>query len=436
MDSKNIKYGDSKAIKITVDMRNSLNAFNARENEIFNLEIEKQQKEQLQAQKQTELGQVNDDGKQTKAIEKEIEKIVSEIEKIEEKQQNIELKHKKPAIKGANVNAFASITMPKSNEQSIAQNELELNEKLNAIEGTPEEVKPEIPVVAETPQEEPIVEKETENQEDSLISELETDEEESAQENMPNIFSYDFTSQEEFEEMWKKLEGLVTNEDNEENDSHEIKEFNEDNDFEEIDIKPNIPDPVKITRIEDQADNLTKFNDYNEYVFDFGQNHYDKEALTPEEIESLNNIDEFLSEEEFYIKRNEQYAKIKKEDNDLKDKIIELDNNYRKELEDTYKKYSDNIKKLKEEIKTAKEEIQNTKSEKEQTDKLNANLTSTIKQQDQTILDLNAKNKGLQDTIVNQSSKITALEKANEHQNTRINDLEDKFNSVQSILKI
>ena len=90
---------------------------------------------------------------------------------------------------------------------------------------------------------------------------------------------------------------------------------------------------------------------------------------------------------------------------------------------------------LKRLIELAKEETENIKFEKQQTDKLNLTLTNTIKDQDQTILDLNVKNSGLQDTIVNQSNKITNLEKTNEEQSIRISELEMKFNSVQDILK-
>ena len=538
MNDKRIEYGDSKAIKITSDMRNDLNSFNSRQNEIFNLEQEKENIEKSRVQNETELEQSKSDGKaskETKNIEKELEKNVSDIKRLEEKIKKLVNKHKSPELEGVSLTSFAKFIESQKAEDPIAQTEETVEEipvptaaeeivveEPIAPEPVTEEpvaenseaapVIPEIPIISaenseskeetteteaptpeveiqapvEEPQEEqtpepevqveapveapvaepeipevitePIVTEEKETSEEtsaepekpeetekepiqtesSLISELETAEDEpKAEENVNkepaneyNMFNYDFVSQSEFEKMWQDLQGLVGGK-----NSKELSNFDENEFFEQINLKPQIPEPIKVTRIEENPDDLTKFNDYNDYVFAFGQNYYGKEALTPVEIDNLNEVGDFLNEEKFDIKRNTQYINIVNENADLKDQMVDLDNNYRKELENISAEYSANMNELKKLINSSKEQAENIKFEKEQTDKLNLSLTSTIKDQDQTILDLNVKNSGLQDTIVNQSSKITTLEKTNEEQSERIKELEEKLSSVRDIIK-
>ena len=68
MNNKRIEYGDSKAIKITADMRSDLNSFKTRKNEIYSIEAEKEDLEKSRIEKETELTQSNNDGKKSKEV--------------------------------------------------------------------------------------------------------------------------------------------------------------------------------------------------------------------------------------------------------------------------------------------------------------------------------------------------------------------------------
>ncbi len=181
--------------------------------------------------------------------------------------------------------------------------------------------------------------------------------------------------------------------------------------------------------------NLTLFKDYADYVFTFGQKHYEKDALTPSEIEALDNVKDFLSEKSFENKRTTQYKKIDDENKKLKKKVVTLGKEFTKNVDSISAEYSAAVEELTEMAEAAKEQAEADRVEKIQTQKLNDSLTDTIKEQSQTIEDLTNQNTDLQSTIESQNSQIADLEKQNEEQAARIRDFEEKLNTVFGIVK-
>ena len=124
-----------------------------------------------------------------------------------------------------------------------------------------------------------------------------------------------------------------------------------------------------------QALLVLKLVDYNDYTFTFAQQHYNKEALTPEEIEKLQTIKSYLTEANFNTKRTIQYNKITAENKRLNRKIVTLSKEFTKTVDKLSKDYVTTTDELTRQTNKAKEQIEIDRVEKVQTQRLNDSLT-------------------------------------------------------------
>ncbi|MBQ9011631.1 MAG: hypothetical protein IJ093_03175, partial [Bacilli bacterium] len=201
--------------------------------------------------------------------------------------------------------------------------------------------------------------------------------------------------------------------------------------YDEIGLKS---DEVVIPKERD-IKNLTLFKDYNDYVFTFAQQHYAKDALTPEEIDALKVYKTFLSETDFEAKRTQQYKRITNADKKLKKQFDKLTKEFKKNTDSISKEYKKNVKELTKAMTNAKKQAEIDRLEKVQTQQLNDTLSVTLTEKTTNIEDLTARNNSLQDTIEQQLKKIEELEKTNSKQADKIKDFEEKLNTVLGIVQ-
>jgi len=201
--------------------------------------------------------------------------------------------------------------------------------------------------------------------------------------------------------------------------------------YEEVDVEPKLLDKSPNRDLK----NLTLFVDYNDYTFTFAQQHYNKEALTPEEIESLNSIKSYLNELEFNAKRTIQYNKITAENKRLNRKIVTLSKEFTKTVDKLSKEYVSTTDDLTAQTNKAKEQVEIDRVEKVQTQKLNESLTANIKEQNTQIDNLNDENNHLKQTIENRDETIKELKAEIKSKAEKIKVFEEKLNTVLGIVK-
>jgi len=201
--------------------------------------------------------------------------------------------------------------------------------------------------------------------------------------------------------------------------------------YEEVDVEPKLLDKSPTRDLK----NLTLFVDYNDYTFTFAQQHYNKEALTPEELEKLDSIKSYLNELEFNAKRTIQYNKITAENKRLNRKIVTLSKEFTKTVDKLSKEYVSTTDDLTAQTNKAKEQVEIDRVEKVQTQKLNESLTANIKEQNDQIDSLNNENQGLKDTIEARDEKIKELKAEIKDKAEKIKVFEEKLNTVLGIVK-
>lgn len=201
--------------------------------------------------------------------------------------------------------------------------------------------------------------------------------------------------------------------------------------YEEIDVEPKLLDKSKTRDLK----NLTLFVDYNDYTFTFAQQHYNKEALTPEEIEKLQTIKSYLTEANFNTKRTIQYNKITAENKRLNRKIVTLSKEFTKTVDRLSKDYVTTTDELTKQTNKAKEQIEIDRVEKVQTQRLNDSLTDNIKEQNDHIDNLTEENNKLKETIEARDNKIKDLQNEIKDKAEKIKVFEEKLNTVLGIVK-
>jgi len=201
--------------------------------------------------------------------------------------------------------------------------------------------------------------------------------------------------------------------------------------YEEVDVEPKLLDKSTTRDLK----NLTLFVDYNDYTFTFGQQHYNKEALTPEEIETLDAIKSYLKEKEFNDKRTIQYNKITSENKRLNRKIVTLSKEFTRTVDKLSKEYVSTTDELTKQTNRAKEQIEIDRVEKVQTQKLNDSLTDNIKEQNAHIDNLNEENSNLKETIEARDKTIKQLKDEIKDKTHKIKVFEEKLNTVLGIVK-
>ncbi len=201
--------------------------------------------------------------------------------------------------------------------------------------------------------------------------------------------------------------------------------------YEEIDVEPKLLDKSTTRDLK----NLTLFVDYNDYTFTFGQQHYNKEALTPEELEKLESIRSYLKEKDFNDKRTIQYNKITAENKRLNRKIVTLSKEFTKTVDRLSKDYVSTTDELTNQVNKAKEQVEIDRVEKVQTQKLNDSLTVNIKEQNEHIANLTNENNKLKETVDNKDKTIKELQDKVKDRNEKIKVFEEKLNTVLGIVK-
>ncbi len=201
--------------------------------------------------------------------------------------------------------------------------------------------------------------------------------------------------------------------------------------YKELDVEPKLPEESKVRDLK----NLTLFIDYNDYTFAFAQQHYNKEAIKPEELDKLIMVKSYLSEKDFNNKRTTQYGKITAENKRLNKKIISLSKEFTRTIDKLSKEYVHTTEELTDQTIKAKEQIEVDRVEKVQTQKLNKSLTDNIKEQASHIEDLISENTGLKETIETKDKNIKDLEKEVSDQAEKIKVFEEKLNTVLGIVK-
>ncbi len=201
--------------------------------------------------------------------------------------------------------------------------------------------------------------------------------------------------------------------------------------YNELDVEPKMPD----TSTPRDLKNLTLFVDYNDYTFAFAQQHYDKEALTPDEIENLTRVKGYLTEKDFSSKRTTQYNKITAENKRLNKKIVSLSKEFTKTIDKLSKEYVSTTEELTNQTLKATEQIEIDRVEKVQTQRLNESLTNNIKDQASHIEDLMGENKNLKETLAERDNTIKDLEQVVSDQADKIKVFEEKLNTVLGIVK-
>jgi len=501
-----IVYDNSKAVKINNEMRNGLNTYNQRKEEIDNLidKITESQQEldginkEIEALETAVNGEdkkaAKDATKKLKTLEKDKEKLLSAIKELEDQKIALRVKQNHADINGVQTKLFPpqektdnSQTEPvgeykeeesfipeepiedkkdKAKDQldeeeiNIIWDKLHQSENNNTEEITPIYGEPEIQPIydEETPvsifsdtadiveadnKEEPVVEETKEEvSEEPIVEDTPEVTEEPVMEEAPEV-----TEVSEIELPDLETEDIIVTD----NESIGDKVHNEvDVEFPKIEVPEPMDSEKKLKTIYEEVDvepklldkspnrdlkNLTLFVDYNDYTFTFAQQHYNKEALTPEELAKLDSIKSYLNELEFNAKRTIQYNKITAENKRLNRKIVTLSKEFTKTVDKLSQDYVATTNELTEQTNKAKEQVEIDRVEKVQTQKLNESLTANIKEQNDQIDNLNNENQGLRDTIDARDEKIKELKAEIKDKAEKIKVFEEKLNTVLGIVK-
>ena len=507
-----IIFTDSRAIKITDDMRKALNSYNEKKQALEDASNELRLLEDLRKEKDSELEGLNikaldsdkkvakEASKKIKTIDKEINKIVNDVRKITEKISKLEEQNKVVNVQGVTLKLFNDlnkeagrgedeklpeinndIIMPEMPMDSSIMPEMstdvansfndvqeampaynDINEEVKSIEDYSLETEP----VVDVPVVEPVVLEDVSDSENIVVNneaqkdqssdlESELDEVSIIEENKDNMGSdkviNNFLSEDDLDKMWDALN------DNSNNDIKEMSE--EDTKSEEIVEeskeekkvaieKPNIfGDDSKFAKIahivvapsplvpEDNITELIPYNDYNDYMFKFGQDHYGKEALTPKEISDLANIKNFLDSDTFELERSKQYNNTMKENEELRDRITKLDIDYNNKIDEMSYEHNSNLDELSELIDKANNIISDNRANIRELEEKNKNLNNTVNNQSDEISSLNDKKSELESTIDKLNNDIKELERIKEEQENKIKNYESKFKEVLGIVK-
>lgn len=541
-----ILYINSKAVKINDEMRNNLNNYNQRKNEINNYSIEiseyqneltlkNNEMESLQALASGEdKREARDAAKKIKSLQKESDRLSSLITEIENKRIKLQEKQDASKMDGVHsksfpekeeialevqennigvynedesfvpVDEFEANMLPDGNEETkITSDDLDaIWNKLHDVDTKNEEAEPVMekeevaPVYEDATPIEPVYEEnvENENSNDEIsnvfgtpvsifgdaaedikpveISKIEQDEvsdkpnviEPTVIADAPVVVTPEVEEEPVVIEEENNIEPEVSLDDDElpmELEQAEVTTIDNESDQDKIhrDVAQEfpeiaIPEPMdaekKLTSIYEEVDvepklldksktrdlkNLTLFVDYNDYTFTFAQQHYNKEALTPEEIEKLEAIKSYLEEKDFNIKRTIQYNKVTAENKRLNRKIVTLSKEFTKTIDKLSKDYVDTTDELTRQTNKAKEQIEVDRVEKVQTQKLNESLTENIKEQNDHIDSLTEENNGLKETIAARDKTIKNLQDEVKEQSAKIKVFEEKLNTVLGIVK-
>lgn len=490
-----IVYDNSKAVKINNEMRNGLNTYNQRKEEIDNLidKITESQKEldginkEIEALETAVNGEdkkaAKDATKKLKTLEKDKEKLLNAIKELEDQKVALRVKQNHADINGVQTKLFPPqektdnsqiepigeykeeesfipeepVEDKKSKKSKKAKAEDQLDEEdINVIwdklhqseNNNTEEVTPiyDEPVVQPVYDEEPpvsifsdtadIVEADNKEENKDEVSEEPVIEEAPEVTEVSEIELPDLETEDIIVTDNESIGDKVHNEVSAEFPKIEVPEPMDSEKklktiYEEVDVEPKLLDKSPNRDLK----NLTLFVDYNDYTFTFAQQHYNKEALTPEEIEKLDSIKSYLNELEFNAKRTIQYNKITAENKRLNRKIVTLSKEFTKTIDKLSQDYVATTNELTEQTTKAKEQVEIDRVEKVQTQKLNESLTANIKEQNDQIDNLNNENQGLRDTIEARDEKIKELKAEIKDKAEKIKVFEEKLNTVLGIVK-
>ena len=187
--------------------------------------------------------------------------------------------------------------------------------------------------------------------------------------------------------------------------------------------------------VERDLKNLSTFEDYADYKFTFAQKHFDKDALSREELKEIQNVEGLLSEEEFVEKRTKEYSKISNESKRLKEKVIKLGDDFTKKVDEISETYNATVDSLTKVVDDAKKLAEKERVEKIQTQRLNDTLTTSIREKEEEITTLTSKISGFQNLVGTQEDQIAGLEAKNSEQADKIKVLEAKLNTVFGIVQ-
>ncbi|MBR2587798.1 MAG: hypothetical protein IKD77_01155 [Bacilli bacterium] len=516
-----IVFKDSRAIKITPEMRGSLDLYNQKKQELEKANENLALLDNSRKDKEKELETLNiksldsdkksakEASKKIKTIDKEINKIQNDIEKANDTINKILEQNKNISMPGVNIKSFkefgTAVEPSVSNENISVDNQIidndinipeikidipdveaeqtQVNEpvipdvsSINDIEQTLPEI--ETPIINNISEEEPVINNPIENDSaeetnDNSISDepsvepivLENDESEdnveivdetdksessSEEENNPDddIIVNPFLSQEGIDKMWNELNDEMKDTDSKEEEPVVKKEkpiktqnakeiekpdiFGNHSKFAKIADKVVSPSPL-IPKGE--SIDLVPYNDYNDYVFKFGQDHYGKEALTPKEISDLSDIKNFLDGDTFELERSKQYNNVLQENDELKNRITKLDEDYKHQLKDMRDEHFSNLDKLGNLIDKANDIISDNRNVISDLEGKNENLNNIIVNQTETIDSLNKKKSDLENTIDRLKNDIEKLEKIKEEHEEKIENYESKFKEVLGIVR-
>ena len=187
--------------------------------------------------------------------------------------------------------------------------------------------------------------------------------------------------------------------------------------------------------VERDLKNLSTFEDYADYKFTFAQKHFDKDALSREELKEIQSVEGLLSEEEFVEKRTKEYSKISNESKRLKEKVIKLGDDFTKKVDEISETYNATVDSLTKVVDDAKKLAEKERVEKIQTQRLNDTLTTSIREKEEEITTLTSKISGFQNLVGTQEDQIAGLEAKNSEQADKIKVLEAKLNTVFGIVQ-
>ena len=187
--------------------------------------------------------------------------------------------------------------------------------------------------------------------------------------------------------------------------------------------------------VERDLKNLSTFEDYADYKFTFAQKHFDKDALSREELKEIQSVEGLLSEEEFVEKRTKEYSKISNESKRLKEKVIKLGDDFTKKVDEINETYNATVDSLTKVVDDAKKLAEKERVEKIQTQRLNDTLTTSIREKEEEITTLTSKISGFQNLVGTQEDQIAGLEAKNSEQADKIKVLEAKLNTVFGIVQ-
>ncbi len=494
---KKFTFKDSRAIKITAEMRGALNKYNEKQAELEKANEELAILEESRKGKNKELESLNikaldtdkkvakEASKKIKIIDKEMNKFQNDIQKANDKINKLLEKNKPINMPEVTLKAFKNFeqvdipeekinvdmpiikdditpeikvdnssdnqnnnesVMPIIENQSDDLSEIKLD---NEVAKNNDIFKAEITDLPQTV--EPVVlDEQADDNNIEVVSEaaeIEPVNDESLESS--EVVVNPFLSQEGVDKMWneiKNVEEPTFEKENTQEDKQDKKEtlvpqtgeiekpdiFGKNSEFARIADKVVSPSPL----IPEGSDiSLIPFDDYNDYVFKFGQDHYGKEALTPKEISDLSNIEKFLDGDTFEIERSKQYKNIEKENEELKNRICSIDDDYKKQVSDMRKEHFSNLDNLGNLIDQANGIISDNRTKIGNLEDTNKDLNKTIDNQTNEIASLNKTKDELEKTIESLNSNIDELQRIKKEHEEKIKNYEAKFKEVLGIVK-